>query len=207
MSLDYGEPVPPVVVPTLRTRRLILTGWTAADIGPYTEMAARPDMSRYTGSPASEAAVWRMFAFQVGHWALRDYGMWLAHDRATGEFIGRIGLYEEHGWPGIEVAWTIRRDRWGEGLATEGGAAALEFAFDVVGRDRVISIIHPDNGPSIRVAEKLGLAFAEHRPDMHDGKPRDIYAISRAEWESRPAARRLTADEAAASTGPQPDEV
>ncbi len=184
MTLDYGDPVPPVVVPTVRTRRLILCGWTAADIGPYTEMAAHPDMSRYTGSPANEGAVWRMFAFQVGHWALNGFGMWLAHDRATGEFVGRVGLYEEHGWPGLEVAWTIRRDRWGEGLATEGGAAALEFAFTELARDRVISIMHPENAASVRVAEKLGLRYAESR-EMFGGRPHNIYAVTRAEWESR----------------------
>jgi RimJ/RimL family protein N-acetyltransferase len=183
VTLGYGEPVPPVVVPTLQTKRLELRGWTAADIGPYTEMAAHPDMSRYTGSPASQGAVWRMFAFQIGHWALNGFGMWLAHDRVTGEFVGRAGLYEEYGWPGLEVAWTIRRNRWGEGLATEGGAAALEFAFDVVGRDRVISIIHPENAASVRVAEKLGLRLAEFQ--QRHGEPRNIYAISRAEWEAR----------------------
>jgi RimJ/RimL family protein N-acetyltransferase len=154
------------------------------DIPAYTAMAAHPDMSAYTGSPADEGAVWRMFAFQVGHWALQGFGMWLAHDRTTGEFVGRVGLYEEYGWPGTEVAWTIRRERWGEGLATEGGAAALEYAFEVLARERLISIIHPENAASIRVAEKLGLALAEGPVDR-GGRPRNIYAITRHDWAAR----------------------
>jgi RimJ/RimL family protein N-acetyltransferase len=110
-------------------------------------------------------------------------------------------LYEEYGWPGLEVAWTIRRDRWGEGLATEGGAAALEFAFDMVGRDQAISIIHPDNAPSIRVAEKLGLTFAE----FHDrsGEPRNVYAVSRSTWEARRGPVGWTCRPAV--TRPEPD--
>lgn len=183
MTLELAEPTPQVLVPTVRTPRLVLGGWTGADIPAYTSMAADPDMSRYTGSPASEGAVWRMFAFQIGHWALNGYGMWLAHDRVTGEFVGRMGLYEEHGWPGLEVAWTVRRDLWGQGYATEGAAAAAEYAFTVLNRDRLISIIHPENAASIRVAEKLGAHLAKGPVDR-GGQPRNIYALDRSAWES-----------------------
>lgn len=186
-SFDLAEPVPQVSVPTLTTSRLVLGPWTSADIPAYAEMAEHPEMSRYTGSPSGEGAVWRMFAFQIGHWALKGYGMWLAHDRVTGEFIGRMGLYEEYGWPALEVAWTVRQDRWGQGYATEGAAAAAEYAFTVLGRDRLISIIHPENAASIRVAEKLGAHLAEGPVDR-GGQPRNIYAIDRKSWEAGRAA-------------------
>lgn len=180
MTLDIGEPVPVAAVPVVRTKRLVLRGWEAGDIPAYTQMALRPEMSRYTGSPRSESAVWGMFAHQIGHWALNGFGMWLAHDRVTGEFVGRAGLYREHGWPGLEAAWTIRPERWGEGLATEAGAVAVEYAFTYLDADRVISIIHPENAASIRVAEKLGLSFAE--ATERGGDPRHIYALRRADW-------------------------
>ncbi|WP_462203472.1 GNAT family N-acetyltransferase, partial [Frankia sp. CcWB3] len=158
------------------------------DVEPYLSMARHPDMSVYTSSPSKEGSVWGMTAFQIGHWALNGFGMWIIEDRETGAFLGRAGLYEEYGWPDIEVAWTVRRDRWGQGIATEGGAAALEFAFTETNRNRVISIIHPENTSSIRVAEKLGLTLAEGPVDR-DGEPRNIYAISRAEWENRKTSR------------------
>jgi RimJ/RimL family protein N-acetyltransferase len=180
VTLDIGEPVPVAAVPVVRTKRLVLRGWEAGDIPAYTQMALRPEMSRYTGSPRSESAVWGMFAHQIGHWALNGFGMWLAHDRVTGEFVGRAGLYREHGWPGLEAAWTIRPERWGEGLATEAGAVAVEYAFTYLDADRVISIIHPENAASIRVAEKLGLSFAE--ATERGGDPRHIYALRRADW-------------------------
>ncbi|WP_261568878.1 GNAT family N-acetyltransferase [Frankia gtarii] len=188
MTLDIVESLPAVLVPTVRTERLVLRGWTADDIPAYTRMATNPRMSRYTGSPSSEAAVWQMFALQIGHWALNGFGMWLAHDRVTGAFIGRVGLYREYGWPGLETAWTIRPQRWGEGLATEGGAAAIEYAFGTLRADRTISIIHPENAASIRVAVKLGMRFAE--ATERNGQPRHIYAISRSEWRPRGAEPR-----------------
>lgn len=168
-----------VTIPTVFTERLILRAWLPRDVEPYAKMAADPCMSRYTGSPASEAAVWRMTAFQLGHWALNGFGMWIAEERSSGEFLGRVGLYWEPGWPGVEVAWTIRRDRWDQGFATEGGAAALVYGFVTVNADRIVSIIHPDNSASSRVAEKLGLAVDHF--EERDGGPRNIWAITRQE--------------------------
>ena len=70
--------------------------------------------------------------------------------------MGRIGLWNPKGWPGLEVGWLLARSRWGEGLATEGGRRALAWAFDMLAADHVISLIRPENVASIRVAEKLG---------------------------------------------------
>ncbi|WP_236706526.1 GNAT family N-acetyltransferase [Frankia sp. ACN1ag] len=82
------------------------------------------------------------------------------------------------------MAWTVGRDRWGEGIASEGATAAVEFAFTEAGRSRPILIIHPENISFIRVAEQLWShpRRGTHRPN---GEPRNIYAISRAEWVSR----------------------
>ncbi|EIV94552.1 GNAT family N-acetyltransferase [Frankia sp. QA3] len=186
MTLKFGPP-DVVTIPTVLTERLILRGWRLDDVEPYLTMALHPDMSIYTSSPSRESSVWGMTAFQIGHWALQGFGMWIIEERRTGEFLGRVGLYEEPGWPGCEVAWTVRRDRWGEGIASEGATAAVEFAFTEAGRERLISIIHPENIGSIRVAEKLGLTLAEG-PIDRDGEPRNIYAITCAEWKRLSAA-------------------
>ncbi|CAO5157190.1 Acetyltransferase, ribosomal protein N-acetylase [Frankia sp. AiPs1] len=185
MTLTFGRP-DTVTIPTVVTERLVLRGWRRSDVQPYLAMASHPDMSRYTRSPSRESSVWNMTAFQIGHWALNQFGMWIIEELRTGDFLGRVGLYEEPGWPGCEVAWTVRRDRWGEGIATEGARAAVEFAFTEIGRDRLISIIHPENRASIRVAEKLGLGLAEGPVDR-DGQPRNIYALARTDWEKNQA--------------------
>lgn len=62
--------------------------------------------------------------------------------------------------------------------------AAVEYAFTVLDRDRLISIIHPENAASIRVAEKLGMHLDEGPVDR-DGRPRNIYAMNRADWVAR----------------------
>lgn len=82
--------------------------------------------------------------------------MWAVEDRATGAFVGKIGFAEPEGWPGFELAWTLARRWWGFGYATEGARAALAYAFGTLKKDRVISLIRPENLASIRVAERLG---------------------------------------------------
>lgn len=70
--------------------------------------------------------------------------------------IGRIGFLNPEGWPGFEIGWTLARHAWGNGYATEGGRRALEYAFENLDQRHVISLLHPENTPSMRVAERLG---------------------------------------------------
>jgi RimJ/RimL family protein N-acetyltransferase len=148
-------------VPVLHTERLVLRAFTQDDFEPFTHIVSDPEVVRYldNGAPISREECWRGMALFIGHWYLRGYGWWAVEDRRTGDFLGRIGLYNPEGWPGIEVGWLLRRDVWGAGLATEGATAAINFAFDVVGAGHVISLIDPRNARSIRVAEKIGEHF------------------------------------------------
>jgi RimJ/RimL family protein N-acetyltransferase len=147
-----------VAVPTLETTRLRLRPWRAEDIDGYAAMCGNPEVMRYLagGAPLSREESWSHMAMFVGHWHLRGFGTWAVEDRATHAFIGRVGLHQPEGWPGLEVGWALDRATWGRGYATEAGRASLTHAWQVLGADHVISLIAPDNAPSIRVAERLG---------------------------------------------------
>jgi RimJ/RimL family protein N-acetyltransferase len=147
------------VYEALETERLKLRKFVEADLDDYARMCADPEMMRYigTGTLLSRADAWRSLAMLLGHWQLRGYGMWAVEEKATGAFIGRLGLHYPEGWPGIEVGWFLDRARWGQGLATEGARAAIAFGFERLGLERICSVIHPQNAASIRVAEKLGM--------------------------------------------------
>ena len=142
----------------LETERLILRTYRLSDFEDHFKLCADPDVMRYLlgGKPLSRFEAWRHMAFLVGHWELLGYGYFAAEEKATGRFIGRIGYTNPEGWPGFEVGWTITPEFQGKGFATEGGRFLLQYAFNKMGRDHVISVIHPDNKPSIRVAERLG---------------------------------------------------
>ena len=170
--------------PTLETRRLLLRQFRESDLDAWARITSDPEVMRYVGgSPLSRDEAWRSLGYALGHWKIRGFGLWAAEEKKTGELVGRIGLYQPEGWPGLEVGWLVARPRWGEGFASEGGAASLAHAFRVLGARRVISVIEPPNTASIRVAEKLGERFSERR--QLQGKQVAIYATSRAEWEAR----------------------
>jgi RimJ/RimL family protein N-acetyltransferase len=95
----------------------------------------------------------------AGHWELRGYGLWVV-ERA-GELIGRIGLLNPEGWPGLEVGWLLGRHAWGHGYATEAARASVEYAWRELGAQELISLIAPDNTPSQRVAQRLGMRPGE----------------------------------------------
>lgn len=77
----------------------------------------------------------------------------------------------------IEVGYHLRRDFWGQGLATEAALGCLEYGFTTLDRRRFVSLIHPQNMASRRVAEKVGMT---HRREVEwKNKPTGIYSIER----------------------------
>lgn len=173
-------------IPTLETERLRLRSFRKTDLDDYAALKAGPEVARYLGSGTWDRfRTWRHLAFLLGHWQLGDCGMWAVEQRETGTFVGLIGFAEPEGWPGFELAWTLARRFWGQGFATEGARAALEHAFTVWRKDRVISLIQADNHASIRVAERLGESLQGHtdlfgREMLCYGVDRETYcALSR----------------------------
>jgi RimJ/RimL family protein N-acetyltransferase len=171
-------------VAILETPRLRLRMFRQTDADAYTNMVADTEVARYlSGQPLSPSEAWRHMAMLLGHWQLFGFGPWAVEERASGELVGRIGLYYPAGWPDLELIWTIRRQSWGHGYATEGARAALTYVFKQMGRDRVISLIRAQNTASIRVAEKLGQRLQD-RMDFY-GEEALVYGIRRDEWLDR----------------------
>jgi RimJ/RimL family protein N-acetyltransferase len=165
--------------PEIETERLRLRQFRESDLDDYARITSDAETMRYLarGEPFDRDEARRSLGFILGHWLVRGFGLWAAEEKASGALIGRIGLLRPDGWPGIEVAWLVARERWREGFATEGGRAALDHAFTAVGERRAVSLIAPENAASIRVAEKLGMRFTESR--RINGRLAAIYAVER----------------------------
>lgn len=168
-------------IPVVETTRLTLRLPQESDAIPLMEIHQDPEVSEFVlGNPAAGAtSAWRTIAVMLGHWHLRGYGHWTIVEHGSGDVIGRVGLWNPEGWPGIELGWVIRRSRWGEGFATEAARAALDWAWHHVATGRIISIIRPDNHRSIRVAHKLGATL--DRTEVIGDVPASIYVIRRPE--------------------------
>jgi RimJ/RimL family protein N-acetyltransferase len=145
-------------IPTVETARLRLRAFHAADLDAYSAMQANPNVMRYllTGQTATRVQVWYTMLTSAGSWALRGYGMWAVEEVAGGRFIGSVGLFEPLDWPEPEVAYSLDEPFWHQGFATEAAGAARDWLFANFPVDRLTSFIRPENGASIRVAERLG---------------------------------------------------
>jgi len=152
-------------IPTLRTERLVLRAFGESDLDAFAAMCADPEVMRYIGpgDTIDRAMAWRSLALFNGHWSLKGHGMWAVERAADGALLGRAGFLDLPGWPGLEVGWLLAREHWGRGDARGAAAASLRFGFDVLRRERLISMVHPDNLRSSRLAEALG---ARHEGDV-----------------------------------------
>jgi RimJ/RimL family protein N-acetyltransferase len=176
------------VIPRLETERLNLRPWRADDFEAFAAMNADADVQRYlSGAPLSRGDAWRSLAASVGQWTLRGYGTWAVERKADGAMLGKVGIIHPEGWPGIEVGWTLAKQAWGHGYATEAARASIDYAFITLPLDRVISIIHPQNIASQKVATRVGETKGERIALDVGGRdyPADLWAITRAEWEAK----------------------
>jgi RimJ/RimL family protein N-acetyltransferase len=166
---------------SLETERLLLRMWRGDDFESYARICADPEVMRYLGGqPFSRLEAWRHMAYLVGHWQLRGYGHWAVEEKSTGRLIGRLGFFNPEGWPGFEIGWTLARECWGRGYATEGARKALAHAFTEMDREHVISLIHPENKASIKVAERLGEKLEGETEVLGIGVL--IYGVTRETW-------------------------
>ena len=150
----------------LETARLRLRRWRDDDLPTLARWNADPVVMRHMGRgpmtlEESAAALDRT----QRHWDGHGFGVWAAELLVTGELVGRIGLSYHRAWPGDpEVGWLIDPAHTGRGLATEGGAACVEYGFGVLGAPRLVSICTEENVESRRVMEKLGFRLHEQIP-------------------------------------------
>lgn len=166
-------------IPVLETERLRLRSFRRSDVDDYAALHADPEVMRFLGGegPWDRDRAWRHLAYVIGHWPLGGAGMWAVEQKETGRFVGKIGFSGPEGWTGFELSWCLVRRWWGHGYATEGARAALAYAFNVLHKDRVISLIQPDNLASIRVAERIGETL-QGRTGLH-GRDMLCYGIDR----------------------------
>jgi RimJ/RimL family protein N-acetyltransferase len=163
------------------TARLELRELDAADDGDAAfvrRLLNEPSWLRYIGerNVRSDDDARRYIADGPGASYVRHgFGLWLVVRRADGARCGICGLIRRDALPDVDVGFAFLPEFWGRGYAFESGAAALAFGRRA-GLGRIVGITDPDNAPSIRVLERLGLAF-ETAVEVH-GETLRLYACA-----------------------------
>jgi RimJ/RimL family protein N-acetyltransferase len=175
----------------IETERLVLRVPRPDDVDRLVEIYSNPDVTRYITGRTREEVVEFVERVRRSH-ETDGFGLLIAERKEDGRVIGRAGLlvWDSRTWVAsslaeagehaeVEVGWVFARDCWGHGYATEAGAACRDYAFDALGRERVIAVIHPENAASIAVARRLGLSDAGEIL-FRGVEPVRLYALARA---------------------------
>jgi RimJ/RimL family protein N-acetyltransferase len=145
-------------VTVLETERLTLRRFRPEeDALAFDRWSADEDFQRFLGPPRPGV---ELIARHEAHWEERGFGLLAVEWKETGEIIGRTGPQYHRAWlHDPEVGWSIDPAWWGRGIATEAGRASIDWAFDELGFERVVSITTEENVASRRVMEKLGFSL------------------------------------------------
>jgi RimJ/RimL family protein N-acetyltransferase len=161
----------------LETQRLILRPPIERDLEAWAALNTDERAMRFIGGCRSRAESWLGLATAAGMWSLRGFGLFSVIEKASNRWVGRIGPWVPEGAPGTEIGWAVLPAVWGQGYATEGARAAMQWAFEHRGWTEVIHCIDPANAPSIGVARRLGSQLL--RAGEAHGRKLQIYGQAR----------------------------
>lgn len=155
---------------TLETQRLILRQPQPRDQGAYATFFLS-DRARFVQQASSRFNAWKIFAAEIGHWAMYGYGPWVVTEKGSDQAIGSVGSWHPDGFPERELGWLMFTHE-GYGYAFEAAAAARLDDYRTHDVGPLVSYIHRDNTRSIALAERLG-AWRDN--DAPNGDPENDY--------------------------------
>ena len=191
-----------------QTERLLLRRAKATDAIPLAEIWADREVTRYMGGGPRDFEEVRLLvedevrAGAVGH----STGWWAVVEKASGQVVGDCGLIEKDvdGHQEIELVYVFASHSWGRGYATEAASALRDYALHQLGLRRIIALIDPENHASVRVAEKMGMAFEREtrRPSGRVMRVHSLHAAQAGGGEGTSPRQRVTAKTMFVRQGP-----
>jgi [ribosomal protein S5]-alanine N-acetyltransferase len=169
----------------LETQRLLLRKFSLDDTNALARVLSDAETMRFYPAPFNRAEVEEWIARNLRRYAKDGHGLWAMVLKSNGELIGDCGLTVQNvdGTDEIEIGYHVRRDHWGKGLATEAARSCRDFGFAHLPVDRLVSIIRPENLPSRRVAEKIGMTVWTEKEEVRANFPHVVYSIRK--WTTR----------------------
>lgn len=178
----------------IETERLILRPWTEDDIPIFLSIHQNPSMMQYLAGPRTIEESSAFILKSQRQIQVFGYGRWACEFKKNKALIGFIGLgiplFDSHFTPAVELGFRIDVSYWGQGLAVEGGKAALNEAFKKHNLNEVVSYANCNNQNAINVMKKLGMNFNKEdvflHPNLPANHPLAMHVLYRAENSESP---------------------
>jgi RimJ/RimL family protein N-acetyltransferase len=180
----------------VRTARLQLRPWRDADYSAFAAMCADPIVMQYFVAPMQADDAIRWAQARNAEISANGWGLWAVEVTNQVPFIGFVGIWDNVSLNAVEVGWRLDHPYWHKGYATEAATAALDYGFDEVGLDEIVSCTAALNEPSQRVMQRLGMTRAEaddfehpRVPEGHPLRPHVLYRMDATRWATLRASR------------------
>ena len=168
----------------LETERLFLRELHPSDVDVLAEILGDVETMRFYPHPKSREETLAWIEWSQRSYADHGFGLWGMVLKEDGNLIGDCGLtvQDVDGESFVEVGYHLDKRYWHRGFAAEAALACRDHAFEAVGVDRLIALIRPENEPSWRLAEHLGLRV--WRNTERGRVPHAVYSLTRLDWRS-----------------------
>lgn len=145
----------------LSTERLYLRPLESNDLDRLAEIYSNSDVMRFIGTGVTfsrsqtEKSIenWKAYDAKFG------FANWAVIRKQDDILLGKCGLSWLHDNSDVEISYLFDEPYWGMGYATEISKAVLTHGFENCGLDRIVAMAYPQNSPSIKVIEKIGMGF------------------------------------------------
>lgn len=145
----------------ISTERLGLRRWIESDIKPFAEMNKDAEVTRYLLKTLTDEETLEMVQRINLSFYKNNFGLYAVENRLTGKFIGFTGFtvptFEAFFTPCIEIGWRYQKEMWGKGFATEAAVACLNYGFETLKFNRVVSFTSVINLNSEKVMKRIGM--------------------------------------------------
>ena len=161
--------------PVLQTERLTLRAPIPSDSAAFVAFFGS-DRAKFVGGPMAKGPAWRLFAAEIGHWAIHGFGMFTVLRKGDDTPLGIVGQWYPEGWPETEVGWVIFDPAVeGTGIAHEAAKAAIDHAWTTLGWTEMVSYIDHGNDRSVALAKRLGATLDPDAAIPYPDKPCYVY--------------------------------
>lgn len=182
----------------IATERLIIRNWTDADRELFHRINSDSQVMEFfpfrRDRDESDGVLDRLRSGVTE----RGFGFCALEVRDNGTCIGFAGLHETTGVPSlpagtVEIGWRLVPEAWGKGYVTEAARAWLDFGFETLGLEEIVSFAVWNNARSVAVMKRIGMTATPERDFDHPSVPGThphlkrhvLYRIARTEWQDR----------------------
>ena len=144
-----------------KSERLGFRNWTKNDLTEFAKINADLEVMEHFPKPLTKKETSEFIDRLENHYTKNGYNYFATEVLENGELIGFIGLafqdYKSEFTPAVDIGWRLKKSSWGKGFATEGAKKCLDFGFNNLNLDKIISTCTEQNSKSENIMKKIGM--------------------------------------------------